>query len=129
MQNIVWKLLLIGAVLAVCLASIVVKDLRLGKDLQGGVSLIYHVSLDPNEPKPQQVLSRTISILKDRVNPKGVYDISMQPLGRDRIEVVMPLPNELVRNLERRFQDAIGDSTQRAGRGAEAGDGSRGNGR
>jgi len=107
MQNIVWKLLLIVVVLGVCLASIAVKDLRLGKDLQGGVSLIYHVSLDPNEPNPQQVLSRTISILKDRVNPKGVYDISMQPLGRDRIEVVMPLPNELVRNLERTFQDAL----------------------
>ena len=109
MQNIVWKLLLIVAVLAVCVASITLKDLRLGKDLQGGVSLIYQVKLDPNEPYPDQVISRMISVLKDRVNPKGVYDIAFQRLGRDRIEVVMPLAGEEVRQLERTFQDALAD--------------------
>ena len=109
MQNIVWKLLLIVVVLAICVASITLKDLRLGKDLRGGVSLIYQVKLDPNEPYPEQVISRTISVLKDRVNPKGVYDITFQRLGRDRIEVVMPLAGAEVRQLERTFQDALGD--------------------
>ncbi|MDY7107255.1 MAG: hypothetical protein SYC29_01335, partial [Planctomycetota bacterium] len=114
MQNIVWKLLLIVAVLAICVASISFKELRLGKDLRGGVSLIYQVELDPNEPDPERIISRTISVLKDRVNPKGVYDITFTRLGRDRIEVVMPLAGEEVRELERTFEQALEELLQRS---------------
>ena len=104
MQNIVVKIVTILAVLALCIASISVKELRLGKDLRGGVSLIYKVDMQEDEPDPQGVLAQTIEVLKDRVNPKGVFDISMEPLGRDRLEIVMPLPNAEVREREAEFQ-------------------------
>jgi len=111
MQNIVWKLLLIGVILALCVLSIAVKDFRFGKDLSGGVSLVYKVEMPQgtSSGEAQAILARTISVLKDRVNPQGVFDISMQPLGRDRIEVVMPLPNKEVQDLARRFQNALED--------------------
>jgi SecD/SecF fusion protein len=44
-------------------------------------------------------LSQTIEVLKERVNPDGVLDIQMTPLGTDRIEVVMPLPNAEIKEL------------------------------
>ncbi len=108
MQNMVPKLLLIAVVLALCGLSIGYKDLSLGKDLRGGVSLVYKVSIPEDSARdPQSVLTQTITVLKDRVNPTGVLDISMQPLGRDRIEVVMPLPDEKVRALAKTYQDEL----------------------
>ena len=116
MQNIAWKLFLIAVILAACLLSVVVKDLRFGKDLSGGVSLVYKVEMPPGTRagEAQSILTRTISVLKDRVNPQGILDISMQPLGRDRIEVVMPLPNKEVQELARRFQDALEELLKRS---------------
>ncbi len=110
MQNLVWKLILIILILALCAWSLLVKDIRLGKDLRGGVSLIYRVSV-PDEPgvDRQSVISQTISVLKDRVNPTGVLDIAIQPLGQDRIEVVMPLPNQEVRGLSDAYKASLNE--------------------
>lgn len=107
MKNIGFKLLVIGFVLALCIASIMVKEPRLGSDLQGGVSLIYSVDVPPDETDPQEVLRQTIEVLKQRVNPKGVFDITMSPLGRDRIEIIMPLPSPEVRALQQEFEVAL----------------------
>jgi SecD/SecF fusion protein len=110
MQNIVWKIVLIVAVLALCTWGLLSKEIRLGKDLRGGVSLIYRVSIpDDAGVSAEEIISQTISVLKDRVNPTGVLDISIQPLGQDRIEVVMPLPNEEVRGLNEAYKDGLAD--------------------
>ena len=69
---------------------------RLGKDLRGGVSMVYAVDM-PEGGDRQRILAQVIDSLKRRVNPQGVLDISLQPQGLDRIEVVMPLPSPEVR--------------------------------
>ena len=109
MRNLVWKILFIVAILAFCVWEIIPpsQKIRLGKDLRGGVSLIYHVRVDPRDPDPQRTLSQVISVLKERVNPQGVLDITMQPMGRDRIEVVMPIPNPKVQALRVAYEDAL----------------------
>ncbi len=106
MQNIVWKVLLVFIVLGFCGLGLYYKPIRLGKDLQGGVSLIYSVNI-PEGTQSDDVLLQVINTLKDRVNPSGVLDISMQPLGSNRIEVVMPLPNENVIALRDLFETAL----------------------
>ena len=95
MQNIVWKIIFIALLLVGCIFAITPPEqkIRLGRDLSGGVSLVYSVRMDESVGDRQAVLSQTIEVLKDRVNPTGVLDIQMTPLGTDRIEVVMPLPN------------------------------------
>lgn len=95
---------LIAVVLLLCLWSIfpVEKKLRLGKDLAGGVSLIYTVEVDPKDPP--DVIDRTIEVLKDRLDPRGLYELSMNQVGRDRIEISFPLPNERVKELRARFE-------------------------
>jgi len=100
MQNLLWKIILIVLLLIGCVFAITPpeKKIRLGRDLSGGVSLIYSVRMDEGVDR-QAVLSQTIEVLKERVNPEGVFDIQMTPLGTDRIEVVMPLPSAEVKEL------------------------------
>ena len=108
MNNILGKLVFIGLLVALCLWSVIPPDqkIRLGKDLQGGVSLVYAVKI-ADGADADEVLAQTIDVLKDRVNPQGVLDIAMQPVGRDRIEVVMPLPSPEVRELQLAYRDAL----------------------
>jgi len=99
MKNPWIKLLIVAALSALCVWQIAGKDIRLGKDLKGGVSLVYAVGV-PNDASAEEVLAQVIEVLKERVNPQGVLDIAMQPQGNDRIEVVMPLPSDEVRALQ-----------------------------
>jgi len=110
MKNLGMKIALNLALIALAIFVVVVKDVRLGKDLRGGVSLIYRVNMTEEEGDPRSRLAEVIRTLKERVNPTGVFDISMEPLGRDRIEVVMPLPGAEVQALQqeaRRAMDAL----------------------
>ncbi|MHC4220246.1 MAG: hypothetical protein ACYSU7_17510, partial [Planctomycetota bacterium] len=109
MKTLLWKILFILLILALCVWAIYppAERIRLGKDLRGGVSLIYHVNIDPRDPNPQATVTQVITVLKERVNPKGVLDISMQPLGFDRIEIVMPLPSKTVRALRETYERAL----------------------
>ncbi len=86
--------------------------LRLGKDLRGGVSLSYGVKI-PKGANSEQVLKQVIEVLKQRVNPTGVLDISFAPQGRDRIEVVMPLPSPEVQAKQAAFREALTALVQR----------------
>jgi len=93
MQNLITKIILIALILIGCAFAVTPpeKKIRLGRDLSGGVSLVYSVRMDDDTLDRQAVLSQTIEVLKERVNPDGVLDIQMTPLGTDRIEIVMPL--------------------------------------
>ena len=90
------------------------KTLRLGRDLRGGVSLVYAVKM-PVDAQPELVLKQVIEVLKQRVNPTGVLDISFVPQGRDRIEVIMPLPGADVRQKQLTFRQALADLVKRSG--------------
>jgi len=107
MQNMGIKVGLIVLVLGVCALGLFTKELRLGKDLRGGVSLTYSVDIPESTPDPQAVLIQSIEVLKDRVDPTGTLDISMEPQGNNRIEVVMPLPNDEVKQLRADFEESL----------------------
>jgi preprotein translocase subunit SecD len=79
------------------------KKLRLGKDLRGGVTLVYSVQVDRQE-SADEVIGKTIEVLKERVDPNGLYEISMVAQGNDRIEVTMPLPGPRVKDLRQAFE-------------------------
>jgi SecD/SecF fusion protein len=110
MNKLTTKIILI-AVLAV-LAALAVwppkEKIRLGKDLRGGVSLVYAVEMPEGVDSPS-VLTQVIDALKRRVNPQGVLDISMTPQGRDRIEIVMPLPSEDGKALQDAFRTRLAE--------------------
>ena len=110
MNGVIWKLFLIAVVIALCVWSVVPPEqkIRLGKDLRGGVSLVYAVNI-PDDADRDQVLAQVIDVLKQRVNPQGVLDIAFQPQGLDRIEIVMPLPSPDVRVRQKVFQESLED--------------------
>ena len=110
MNGVIWKLFLIAVVIALCVWSVVPPDqkIRLGKDLRGGVSLVYAVNI-PDDADRDQVLAQVIDVLKQRVNPQGILDIAFQPQGVDRIEIVMPLPSTDVRARQKVFQKSLED--------------------
>jgi SecD/SecF fusion protein len=85
------------------------QKVKLGRDLRGGVSLIYSVSMPEgvDDETKGELLKETIKTLKNRVNPQGVLDLTMTPQGNDRIEVVMPLPGDEVRAAGRAYRDAV----------------------
>lgn len=94
-------------ILAVCTLIAVMailppeKKLRKGKDLAGGASLVYQVFTKPGDT---DVMSKVINVLKNRVDPQGVMEISFEPQGADRIEITMPLPDKGVVRLKDEFE-------------------------
>ena len=106
--KIVPRLILAIFVIGVCVWQVfpIDKKIRLGKDLRGGVSMVYAVSM-PASGDSQRVLTQVVESLKRRVNPRGILDISLQPQGLDRIEVVMPLPSPEVRALGDEYKSQL----------------------
>ena len=79
--------------------------LRPGKDLAGGVALVYQVELKPTDPS--DTIPRMIELLKRRVDPDGVLDITMVQQGSNRIEITMPLPSANVKIFKAAFETAL----------------------
>lgn len=82
------------------------ETLRLGKDLAGGVTLVYQLEIGQDEDAPK-VVADTIEVLKRRVDPDGLLEIAMVRQGRDRIEISMPLPRQEVKELKGKFEDEL----------------------
>lgn len=78
------------------------ENLRLGKDLAGGVTLTYAVQIEPGQ-NAQEILNQLATVLGERIDPGNQMDISIVPVGRDRLEITMPLPTENVKALRRAF--------------------------
>ncbi len=79
------------------------EKLRLGKDLAGGVTLTYAVQIEPGQ-NAQEILNQLATVLGERIDPGNQMDISIVPVGRDRLEITMPLPTERVKQLRRDFE-------------------------
>jgi len=69
------------------------EKLRGGLDIEGGVSMIFEIQEEPGENDPH-LADRMKQLLQRRVDPKGVYGLSWRVLGRNRLEIQMPLPPE-----------------------------------
>ncbi len=110
MKSLTTRFLIIAALASLCAWSLFPLDhaIKLGKDLRGGVSLLYAVELPEGAPGTE-VVGQVIDSLKRRVNPQGVLDISFQPQGRDRIEIVMPLPGEDVKALQTAYRAKLAE--------------------
>lgn len=107
MLNLRRNTVLIFMLLVVCLLTIFPpkENLRLGRDLAGGVSLTYNIDLKPGDG--DEVVDRMIQVLKERVDPTGLLEISFVRQGRDRVVVTMPLPTDEVKALKAEYDAAV----------------------
>ncbi len=108
MKNLPLKTALIAALIAILAAVLYPpKDsLRLGKDLAGGTSLTYTIDLTGVE-NPDETVDRMIQVLKQRVNPRGLYEISFVRQGEDLMNISMPLPTDQVREAKASYDAAV----------------------
>ncbi len=92
-----WKIVLVGCVVALAFASVwpLNEKLKFGIDLYGGYSLLYEIDTTGLKPSDRKGLSkRVMHVLRDRVDPKGVYNLVWRPVGHNRLEIQMPRPSE-----------------------------------
>jgi SecD/SecF fusion protein len=108
MRHLLRNSILVVLLLLICSLAIIPpsEKLRMGRDLAGGTSLVYSVSVDPGEPV-DQVLTNTIEVLKKRVDPNGLYEISFVRQGANRFEISMPLPTPEVQKLKVDYAAAL----------------------
>jgi SecD/SecF fusion protein len=109
MQTMHWKILIIAVAIGLSVWSLLGYGVRLGKDLAGGLSLVYQLNIpdDASSDEAERILNQTILVLKNRLNPQGVFDLSILPMGRDRIEIVMPLPSVEVTVAKQEFEEKV----------------------
>ncbi|MDF1809732.1 MAG: protein translocase subunit SecD [Phycisphaerales bacterium] len=82
------------------------EKIGLGKDLRGGASLIYSVEISSTETAGE-VIPQVIDVLKKRIDPNGLFEISIVRQGQDRIEITMPLPSDHVKELKAAFVEEL----------------------
>lgn len=80
------------------------QKLRGGLDIAGGVSMIYEINETPGQE--QDIAEEMKSLLQKRVDPDGVYGLTWRVIGRNRIEIQMPLADESLNKMTRDFQAA-----------------------
>jgi len=113
MRHVIRNLLLVLALLVVFGLRLVPpeKQIRLGKDLRGGVTLTYEVQLERGDD-PNTVIPQMIEVLKQRVDPNGLFEISMVQQGRDRIQISMPAPSPEIQRLRDVYEEELSQLAQ-----------------
>ncbi|MFM7130045.1 MAG: protein translocase subunit SecD [bacterium] len=80
------------------------KGLKKGIDLSGGTILVYEI--DQTRQKSNIDINELISAIKRRINPDGIKDIVIRPIGSNRVEVIYPEASaEDVENTKRSITD------------------------
>lgn len=109
-KNVGQRVLIILVVLVAAAALIrnPKNTLRPGLDIAGGVSLIYEIDDKGMEGNPN-LAEEVKQQLQKRVDPQGVYDLAWRVMGRNRLEVQMPLPPAQAQQLRKDYADALKD--------------------
>ena len=83
-------LLLVAGLLIGSFVAILAKKTRLGLDLKGGTSLVYQAQPTRQSQVTGDAISRSIDIMRKRVDTLGVAEPEIQRTGSDQIDVSLP---------------------------------------
>ncbi|MFO0838705.1 MAG: protein translocase subunit SecD [Phycisphaerae bacterium] len=104
-KNLAQRFAIIGV--AVLLAALILYFNRLepGLDIAGGVSMVFEIDDRGLEGVPN-LADDMKSLLQKRVDPDGIYNLVWRVVGRNRIEIQMPLPSADTLELRKQYSDA-----------------------
>jgi len=85
-----WRLLAVVAVLASAVVLVATRPVRLGLDLQGGTQIVLEARDTERQKVDGDTVSRTLEVLRRRVDALGVTEPSLQRSGNRRIIVELP---------------------------------------
>ncbi len=114
-----WKIVIVGALVALGFTSMwpIGEKIKFGIDLAGGYSLLYEIDDTDLESADKVGLSeRVMRVLRERVDPKGVFNLVWRPVGHNRLEIQMPRPSEQIRLARAdydRYQEQIQETVVR----------------
>ncbi|HUN82219.1 MAG TPA: protein translocase subunit SecD, partial [Phycisphaerae bacterium] len=103
-----WKIALVGTLCALAFGSIWPMDqkLKYGIDLYGGYSLLYEIDDSGLSGADKNNLSeRVMRVLRERVDPKGVFNLVWRPVGHNRLEIQMPRPSKEITAARDKFKN------------------------
>jgi SecD/SecF fusion protein len=93
MKPFFWKIIIcvvpVLASIAVIAEAWANERFKLGVDLVGGTILVYEVDDESKLPqgyKPEDLASS----LKRRIDPNDLYNVTIRPVGRTRVEIILP---------------------------------------
>ncbi len=89
-RQLIWRVLLVLAVLGGSVALIMSRPIRLGLDLRGGTQIVLEARGTPDEIVTSDTVARTLEVLRRRVDELGVSEPSLQRSGERRIIVELP---------------------------------------
>lgn len=110
MPNVRWRALIVVAVLAGSVFVTMTKPVRLGLDLRGGTQVVLEAQDTDRVQVDEDVASRTLEVLRRRVDALGVAEPTLQRSGERRIIVELPGvadPDEAVEVIGRTAQLAF----------------------
>jgi len=111
-MKLTWRLIVIAAAIAICVSSVYPPSERLGlgKDLAGGTTIVYRILLDSEgNPPTAATLDQIITVIRQRIDPQGIFDISIVAQGSSQIEISMPAPTPEVRVKRKAFEATLAD--------------------
>lgn len=103
-----WKIVVVGCLCALGFASIwpFEQKMKMGIDLYGGYSLLYEIDDTGVAPDARRELSeKVMRVLRERIDPQGVFNLVWRPVGYNRLEIQMPRPSEDVRKARHDFEE------------------------
>ncbi|HZA19335.1 MAG TPA: protein translocase subunit SecD, partial [Actinomycetota bacterium] len=89
-RNLVWRALAVLIVVGGAIALILTKPVRLGLDLRGGTQIVLEAQGTSEQPVDDDAVTRTLEVLRRRVDQLGVAEPSLQRSGDRRIIVELP---------------------------------------
>ncbi|MFB3890812.1 MAG: protein translocase subunit SecD [Phycisphaerae bacterium] len=103
------KLGLVVLLIALALGIWLFSGVKLGIDLRGGTSMIFALQTSEGESTSSDLPSQVISVLKKRIDPRGLYSLEWRPLKGNRFEVRMPAPRKETQEAKLAYQNALVD--------------------
>ena len=85
-----WRVLAVVAVVAGAGALVATRPVRLGLDLQGGTQIVLEAQDTDRQKVDDDTTSRTLEVLRRRVDALGVSEPSLQRSGDRRIIIELP---------------------------------------
>ena len=120
-RQLIWRALMVLAVLAAAGALIATRPARLGLDLRGGTQIVLEAQDTPEQQADDDTLVRTLEVLRRRVDQLGVSEPTLQRSGAERIIIELPGvtdPAEALevigRTAQLTFHPVVGISERRA---------------
>ena len=89
-RHLVWRVLLVLAVLGTAVFLVASRPIRLGLDLEGGTQIVLQAQDTPSQQVTDDTLVRTVEVMRRRVDELGVAEPSLQRSGSDRIIIELP---------------------------------------